>query len=328
MKWLIGVPVILAIIYFLGPQPVTPKLNNTLPVYRVEGHALELAVDTKEGHHKSKPDNEARILWYNDSLKTKTEYAIVYLHGFSASQAEGEPVHRNIAKIFGCNLYLSRLAEHGIDTSDALAKLTADNYWESAKEALAIGKQLGKKVILMGTSTGGTLAILLAAKFPEVHSLILMSPNISINDPNAWLLNDPWGIQVARTVLHSKYVQSKDQHPLYRQYWNYKYRVEAAVQLEELLETSMVPRIFDQVSQPVLIMYYYKDPVHQDSVVKVSAMLTMFQQLGTADRLKKSVAMPNTGNHVIGSYIKSNDFAGVQLEIKKFMTEVLHIKPA
>ena len=50
-------------------------------------------------------------------------------------------------------------AEHGIDTVDALINLTADEYWESAKQALAIGKQLGKKVILMGTSTGGNKCV-------------------------------------------------------------------------------------------------------------------------------------------------------------------------
>ena len=96
-------------------------------------------------------------------IKNKTAYSIVYLHGFSASQAEGDPVHKNIAAMFGCNLYLSRLAEHGIDTTEPMMNLTADKNWESAKQALAIGKQLGNKVILMGTSTGGTNALQLGS---------------------------------------------------------------------------------------------------------------------------------------------------------------------
>jgi pimeloyl-ACP methyl ester carboxylesterase len=58
---------------------------------------------------------------------------------------------------------------------------------------LAIGRQLGNKVIIMGTSTGGTNALQLAAAYPnDVEALILLSPNIAINDPNAWLLNNPW----------------------------------------------------------------------------------------------------------------------------------------
>jgi len=118
---------------------------------------------------------------------------------------EGDPVHRDIAKFFGCNLYLARLAQHGIDTTDALINMTADNLWESAKQAYAIGKKLGKKVILMGTSTGGTLALQLAATYPEVSGLVLYSPNIAIKDPNAWLLNNPWGLSIARMVKGSQY---------------------------------------------------------------------------------------------------------------------------
>jgi hypothetical protein len=70
-------------------------------------------------------------------------------------------------------------------------------------------------------------------------------------------------------------------------------------------------------------LYYYKDEVQQDSVVKVSAMQKMFDELGTSADLKRKVAMPNTGNHVLGSYIKSNDYQGVEAEITKFMMEVL-----
>ena len=68
-------------------------------------------------------------------MKTKTEYAVVYLHGFSASQEEGDPVHYQFAQKFGCNLYLSRLYAHGIDTTEPLGNFTAEEVWNSAKEA-------------------------------------------------------------------------------------------------------------------------------------------------------------------------------------------------
>jgi len=61
-------------------------------------------------------------------------------------------------------------------------------------------------------------------------------------------------------------------------------------------------------------------------VVKVSAMLSMFDELGTPDSLKRKKAMPNTGNHVLGSPIKSGDVEGVENELEKFMSEVLKIK--
>lgn len=326
-KWLLAVIVIVAGIYLAGPRPATPSYKTTLPTVPGSPRELETFIKLRESRHKLKPDNQARIIWYNDSLKQKTEYSIVYLPGFTASYAEGEPVHKNIARKFGINLYLARLAEHGIDTTEALVNLTAEKYWESAEEALAIGKQLGNKVILMGTSTGGTLALMLAARFAEVNSLILLSPNIAINDPFAFILNNPWGLQIAHAVLQSDYISSKDQRPVYRQYWSSPYRVEAAIQVQEILESSMTSLTFTQVKQPVISLYYYKDEVHQDSVVKVSAIKKMMEQLGTAKNQKRSVNVPLAGNHVIGSYLKSKDLASVQHEIEKFMVEVLKITP-
>lgn len=323
-KWLLIIAVSLILLYLLGPAPATPVYNKSLPVIPSTADSLNNYISKHEAAHKVKSDNEARVVWYNDSLKSITEYAIVYLHGFSASQAEGAPTHTDIAKKFGCNLYLSRLAEHGIDTADAMINLTADNYWESAKEALEIGKRIGKKVILMGTSTGGTQALQLAATFPDsIAALILYSPNLAINDPNAWILNNHWGLQIARKVVGGNYKISDDTRPLYKQYWCYQYRLEAAVALEEMLETAGGKTIFKKVTQPVLMLYYYKNEKEQDPVVKVSAMKEMYSQLGTPENMKREKAMPNTGNHVIGSYIKSGDVKGVEKETESFMKEIL-----
>ena len=330
MRWLkrlLIVAIVLVIIYLLGPHPATPKYNTAMPVVPAIS-ALQSFVAANEAAHKLRPDNEARIVWANDSVKQKTDYAIVYLHGFSASQKEGDPVHRNIAKQFGCNLYLARLAEHGIDTTEQLMNLTADEYWESAEQALAIGKQLGNKVILMGTSTGGTQALQLAAAYPnDVAALILYSPNIAINDANAWILNNPWGLQIARLVRGSNYNIPEDNRPIYKQYWNKPYRLEATVALQEMLETTMNNTTFNKIKQPTLLLYFYKDEQHQDPVVKVSAMKEMFTELGTADTLKKAIAMPNTGDHVIASPLKSKDVESVQKETAIFLQQVLHLNP-
>ena len=327
LKWLLIIAIVLIIIYLLGPSPATPLYKKEMAAVPEATSSLETFVKNNEAQHKLKPGNEAKIVWANDSTKQKTDYAIVYLHGFSASPEEGNPVHINIAKKFGCNLYLARLAEHGIDTTDAMVNLTVDEYWESAKQALAIGKQLGKKVLLMATSAGGAWALKLASEYPnDVDGLILLSPCIAINDPNAWVANNHWGLQIAHLVLHSNYIHTKDSLPAEKQYWYTTYRAEAVSQLEEFLETAMNKKTFEQVKQPTQLLYYYKDEVHQDSTVKVSAMLTMFDELGTPANLKTKQAMPNTGTHVIGSSIKSHDVEGVQKEIEKFMIDILKMK--
>lgn len=324
-KWII-VPILIAVIYLMGPRPPAPAYKKELPSVPDNPALLEKYILDKESQHPVKPDNEARIIWADDSLRQKTPYAIVYLHGFSASQGEGDPVHRTIAKKFGCNLFLSRLAEHGLDTTEQLVGITADKLWESAQEALAIASQLGERVILMGTSTGGTLALLLSANYPEISANILLSPNIAIFDGRSRILSNPWGVQIGRLVTGSKYIYAEDTRPIYKQYWNYGYRLEAVANLEKMLETSMTPATFKKVKQPVLLLYYYKDEVHQDSVVRVDAMQKMFSELGTPADKKRATAMPMAGNHVMGSYIKSRDVDGVIREIARFMTEVLGMK--
>jgi esterase/lipase len=311
----------LIVIYFLGPKPPKPIFNNDLPTV-VSINAIDAYITAMEAPYKIKDDNQARIIWA-DSSKTQTDYAIVYLHGFSASQMEGNPVHQNIAKQFHCNLYLARLAEHGIDTTEDLMNLTAENYWESAKLAYAIGKQIGKKVILMSTSTGGSLALQLAANYPEIAGLILYSPNIEIFDPSAPLLNNPWGLQIGRTVLKSNYVDIKYTDSAYPKYWNSHYRIEAVVELQNLIETTMTEATFKKIQQPTLALYYYKDEAHQDNVVKVSAIQKMMQQIATPSNLKMEMAMPNTGNHVIASPIVSKDIVSVEQATAKFMKELI-----
>lgn len=325
LKWLGIILLLLIVVYFLGPKPSTPHYQKDLPVVPAGSIAIEQYVKATEATHKLKSDNEARILWFNDSLKQQTEYAVVYLHGFSASQEEGDPVHYEFAQKFGCNLYLSRLDAHGIDTTEPLGNFTAEGVWNSAKQAYAIGKQLGKKVILMSTSTGGTLALKLAAEYPEIAGLILLSPNIAINDANAWLLNNHWGLQIAQLVT-GKHRTVEDTTALYAQYWNNRYLTTSLVQLEELLETTMKESTFRKVTQPTLLLYYFKDDEHQDKVVKVSAMKRMFEQLGTPANLKRQVPIPNAGDHVIGSYVKSKDVETVEAECEKFAQEILHIK--
>jgi esterase/lipase len=311
----------LIVIYFLGPKPSTPVLNEVLPTV-ASINALDTYITAMEAPYKIKTNNQAKIIWA-DSSKTQTEYAIVYLHGFSASQMEGDPVHQNIAKQFHCNLYLARLAEHGIDTTEDLINLTAEKYWESAKLAYAIGKQIGKKVILMSTSTGGTLALQLAANYPEIAGLILYSPNIEVFNPAAPLLNNPWGLQIGRTVLKSKYVDIKYLDSAYPKYWNTHYRIESVVALQNLLEATMTEATFKKIHQPTLALYYYKDEAHQDNVVKVSAIQKMMQQIATPSNLKMEMAMPNTGNHVIASPIVSKDIVSVEQATAKFMQEMI-----
>ncbi|WP_231427248.1 MULTISPECIES: carboxylesterase [Pedobacter] len=323
-KVLIGISVLLVAGYLLGPKPKRPLYNTELAKLP-DLHDLDHYVQTIEQLNKIKPGNEAEIVWAN-TMHQQTEYAVVYLHGFSASKTEGNPIHINLAKTLKANLYLARLADHGVDTIAPMQHFTADRLWESSKQAYAIGKKLGKKVILVGTSTGGTVALKLAATYPEIYSLILLSPNVAINDKNAWLLNNPWGLQIARKVVGSDERRVDGRTEEYKKYWYTNYRIESLVELQEFIESTMLESTFKKVKQPVLMLYYYKNTLEQDPVVRVDAMLKMFNELGTPENLKRKIAFPNAGNHVLGSYITSKDLPSVETAINNFISNVLKVK--
>lgn len=313
---------LLAVVYLLGPKPAPPDLHGTLPQVPAGLEQVAAYVDKKEGAVKTRPGNRARIVWAGDSLH-KTPYSIVYLHGFSASEREGFPVHTDFAKKHGFNLYLSRLDGHGLETPEPLEHMTAQGLLKDAREALAIGKQLGDKVIVIGTSTGGTLALMLAAEFPDdVEAVVNMSPNIAINQPMARMLDEPWGLMAARLVRRGKYDESTPKNPEKAKYWYTKYRLEAVVELENLVEHTMRPELFARIHQPVLNLYYYKNEKEQDPTVKVSAILSMHEQLGTPPAKKRAVAIPGAGAHVIGSSITSGDVPGVEAAIEAWWQDM------
>ncbi len=319
--------IVLIAVYFLGPTPHKNKWSLDLPSVPQQPDELEKFVAANEAKHNVKPDNEARIIW-NDSAKSKTPYSVVYLHGFSASQEEGDPVHIDFAKKFGCNLYLSRLADHGIDTTEQLLNFNGDRFWESAKEAMMIGKAIGDKVIIMSTSTGGTVALVLAAEYPDdVHALINMSPNIAVNNGTIWIANNPWGLQIARKVVGGNYQVITDFEKPRLQYWNDKYRLEAVSALQEIIEDKMNKSTFEKVKCPSLTLYYYKSETEQDPTVKVSAMLEMNSQLGTPPDMKVEKAIPNAGAHVIGSSLTSKDIPAVEAAVNEFAIEKLKMTP-
>ncbi len=291
----------LCIFWFAGPQLPEEKINKQLPDLIVDIDTLAQWVDQRESRTKLRPDNQARIVWANDSLRVKTRFSVLYLHGFSASWYEGYPVHVEFARMLGANLYLSRLAAHGLETSDPLIDMTPYRLYESAKEALLIAKELGNRVVVVGMSTGGTLALKLAADFPElVDALVLLSPNIEIYDAGASLLSGPWGLQIAKMIGGSgKYRYLDPGSETEQKYWYKTYRWEATVYLQQLIDMSMKPVTFAQVKQPLFLAYYYNNEKEQDKIVKVKAMLNMYGQLGTPSGLKFKVALPNAGRHEI-----------------------------
>lgn len=149
---------------------------------------------------------EKRIVWAGPT-GVKTALSIVYLHGFSATSEEIRPVPDDVAAAMGANLFFARLAGHGRG-GDAMAEPRAGDWITDTAEALAIGRRIGDRVLVISTSTGGTLAAIAAADpdlapdlMQHVAGIVFVSPNFGLNNPASAILEMPlaryWGPLVA-----------------------------------------------------------------------------------------------------------------------------------
>ncbi len=310
--------------YLLGPKAEFEELSYVYPWISDDLKYVESYVNNWEATLPVKEDNEARIVWYNNDRFKRTEYSIVYLHGFGASQAEGGELHRNFANRYGANLYLARIADHGLDQNDVFAELTPKKLLDSALEAVAIAKQLGEKVIIMACSTGSTYAIPIAAGDPDIHAIINLSPNIAIAAPTAKLLTKPWGLQIAKKISGDYHTWDPPEGAA--QYWYTKQKIEGLVALQSLIDQTMTVENFNKVKQAFLMLYYYKNEEEQDQTVSVDAMKKMFQQLGTPEDKKRAIALAETGHHVIANSIFSKDVDNVEKACYDFADEILNMK--
>ncbi|WP_299687453.1 alpha/beta fold hydrolase [uncultured Tateyamaria sp.] len=138
------------------------------------------------------PGTQKRIVWA-DETGARTEWSVLYVHGFSASSEEIRPVPDRVAEALGANLIFTRLQGHGRGP-DALADGTVQGWVNDLAEGMDAARATGDRVIVMATSTGGTLVTALApdsAVMDGVAGLILVSPNYGLNNPLAPLLSWP-----------------------------------------------------------------------------------------------------------------------------------------
>ena len=329
MKYLRRVGVflfILVIVYFAGPMPAPIIINNNPASLEISLNELSNFVKDKEDNTPYlKPGNSAHIVW-TDSTHTKTPFSLVYIHGFSASPEEGAPIHKEIADRYGMNLFLARIAGHGTNEPEPFKELSAEKMIESAKEAVAIGKIIGDKVIVMSCSTGGTFSLYLASNDADIEGLILYSPNISLYNQSSNILTAPWGLQIARLISGGAQ-RSFDATEDVQKYWTTTYRLEGLIALKQLLQFTMTTETFENVLQPTFIGYFYKNEQEQDKVISVNKINEMQKVLGTPQKQKRVVAFPDVGNHAINSKYYSKDLTSVRVETIKFLEEVMNLTP-
>lgn len=241
----------------LGPR-VRVRESLEAPVLPSDLDAYLAGAESQ--HPDITPETEKKIIWAGVP-GARTSLSVVYLHGFTATRQETAPLSDIVARELGANLFYTRLTGHGLPGKE-LAKAHADDWLADTVEAVAIGERIGERVVLMGTSTGGTLATWAAAREDlsrSLAALVLLSPNFGPANRFADLLLLPWGRHIAQTVLgiEQQWQPYNDRHG---QYWTSRYPTRALLPMMGLVRhVRNLP--LEQVNTPVLMGYSRDDVV-------------------------------------------------------------------
>ena len=259
------------------------------------------------------PGVEKQIIWHGNSNE-KTELALVYLHGFSATHKDLAPVIEQAAKKLKANIFLGRLTAHGMQ-SDDFSAVSASDWINDAEEAYQIGQRIGKKVIVVGMSTGATLATYLTYRYPDIYASVLLSANFFPKNHSGRFLIRPWGELLTRIVVGKKRIwepESKE-HSLY---WNHSYSSKSFVQVTLLVDYVYK---FDllKIKSPVLAVYYAND-----DAVDVDMMRFRFEQFGST---KKSIRKLKTADRheLAGDILNPSGNAELKEYIVSFIREIV-----
>lgn len=124
-----------------------------------------------------RPGCEKRVTWAGGAARTP--WAVVYVHGFSASRREASPWPERVAEGLGANLFGTRLTGHGQD-GDAMDRATLAEWRVDVAEAFAVGRALGDRLLVLSCSTGCTLVALAMAEGERAVGAAMLSPNFGL----------------------------------------------------------------------------------------------------------------------------------------------------
>ena len=247
-----------------------------------------------------RPGDRKEVVWAG-ARGAVTDVAVVYLHGFSADRHELDPVPADVARALGANLFYTRLTGHGRD-GPAMAGATAHDWLQDTEEAMAVGRRIGRRVVLVGTSTGGTLATWAAAQDrwrPDLLAVILVSPNFGVRDRRARMLLWPWGGLLARILVGDERCFTPA-NPAQKRHWTTCYPARALLPMMALVEhvRHLDPR---RIDTPALVLYSPDDQVVDPGETR--RVFALFA--ATRKRMEVVEGSPEGEHHVLAGDILS-----------------------
>ena len=217
--------------------------------------------------------SEKHIRWFAEPQQA-SKLSIVYLHGFSASRQELNPLVERLADTLQANVFFTRLQGHG-RSDDAMAEGSVAGWKADTIGAYQIGQLLGDKVIVVSTSTGATLATWLntQAIAHNMHANVLISPNFGVKNSSAKIVTWSAGLWLAE-LIGGEYRSFTPMNEFHARYWTERYPIRAVVPMLELVD-EVTELDKSSINTPQLMIYSPEDKViNVEDIVRTAAQMT------------------------------------------------------
>lgn len=303
MKWtlrvLLAMAVLAGALWYLGPyEPVDldARLTEPVPAADVDGYLARQEARFDD----IVPGTAKRVVWAG-APGIRTAVALVYLHGFSATSEEIRPVPDRLAAGLNANLVFTRLQGHG--RKEALAEATVGGWARDLDEALQVARAVGERVLILSTSTGGTLAAV-AALSPDLAEdlagVVFVAPNFGINHPLEPLMTAP-AARMWLPVLAGETYAFEPRSPDVETYWTTRYPSVAILPMAALVR-HVSAQDFSRATVPAL--FWYSD---DDTVVRAEATDRVAEAWGGPVTVRKVVMGEgdDPSSHVVAGDIQS-----------------------
>lgn len=264
---LIALIVILVGLWLFGPrEPVDTSLRFDPAVI---GDDIDAYLAESEARFDDIVDGTAKqLVWAFPASRARTPVALVYVHGFSASLGEIRPAPDMAAEALGANLFYTRLAGHG-RSDDAMAEPTVQDWLDDVAEAIAIGERIGERVVLIGTSTGGTLAAV-AALHPDlkerIAGIIFVSPNFKVQAAGSEILTGPFARQLVPLIVGAER-SFEPENELHAKFWTERYPSTALLPMAASVAHANA-LFYQNTSTPALFVFSDEDRVVDHTVTR------------------------------------------------------------
>lgn len=190
----------------------------------------------------------------------RSKVAVVYVHGFSATKHELRPLPDLVANGLGANLHFARLTGHGQDSA-AMGRTSLTAWRADVAEAIAIGQAIGEQVLLIGCSTGCTLATDALLRGAQAAGIVHISPNFGLAHRGAQFMLDlpyarHWGHVIAGKSRSSKPISAA-----HAAYWTTHYPTKSVYPMADAVRAVMTSGNFSGIKTPAFFGYNRADQV-------------------------------------------------------------------